>query len=226
MICRLHAKALTSCCTHTLLCFFPQGVTRTFSSRQAAETYAKRELGAFEPPSTGSGQQNVLKIMARVYDIKHRQFMPADLLDCCARHVADADLFRMEPGAELISIMLKYAPVRAIFSHELRKVVTVTGSDDDRAKRLWKALHATVLQASKQKFTEQLQLWGQHWGRNVQHHSGWLAFLQRTSCHNALHSIHTQSAKCRQWPTLTLRCSTHICKVGGAPREWSSHWYW
>ena len=161
-------------------CSVLQGVSRSFPSCRAAEQFAVKELGARDIPITGKGKLVVLQTLGRIYEIKLRQFVPADLMDCCARHVADADVFRLEPGAELLSIMLKYAPVRAVFSHELRKVVKPNGSDDQRAKRLWTALRATVQAVAHKKYYEQLQLWSRHWGRNVQHHSGWLAFLQRT----------------------------------------------
>jgi len=157
-----------------------QGVTRSFQSCRAAEQFAVKDLGAKDLPKTGKGTLAVLGMFGRIYDIKRRKFLPADLMDCCARHIADSDLFRMEPGAEFMSIMLKYAPVRVVFSHELRKVIRPGGSIDERAKHLWMALQATVLTVAQEKYAEALALWSRHWGRNVQHHSGWLAFLQRT----------------------------------------------
>jgi hypothetical protein len=120
----------------------------------------------------------VLKILGDVYETRLRPFVPGDLADCIARHVVDRDLFMEEPGAELLSIMLKYSPVRAAFSAELRKLPK-KATETQRAWRLWKALRGTVREMSKPKHQPALYLWSQHWGLHVQHHSGWLAFLQR-----------------------------------------------
>jgi len=153
-------------------------VARVFRQRLAAEKYAKEHVGAFAPRSKTKRLCEVLKVLGGVYEMCERPFVPADLADCIARHVADCDLFREEPGAELLSIMLKYGPVRATFSAELRKIPFQV-AEIQRSQRLWRALRNTVIEMAKPKQQSALSLWSQHWGRNVQHHSGWLAFLQR-----------------------------------------------
>ena len=153
-------------------------VARVFRQRLAAEKYAKEHVGAFAPRSKTKRLCEVLKVLGGVYEMCERPFVPADLADCIARHVADCDLFREEPGAELLSIMLKYGPVRATFSAELRKIPFQV-AEIQRSQRLWRALRNTVIEMAKPKHQSALSLWSQHWGQNVQHHSGWLAFLQR-----------------------------------------------
>ena len=133
----------------------------------------------------------MLKVLGGVYEMCERPLVPADLADCIARHVADADLFREEPGAELLSIMLKYGPVRAAtFSAELRKI-PFRDTELQRSQRLWSALRGTMIEMAKSKHQAALSLWSQHWGRNVQHHSGWLAFLQRAPPNGPKHATCT-----------------------------------
>ena len=83
-------------------------VARVFRQRLAAEKYAKEHVGAFAPRSKTQQLCEVLKVLGGVYEMCDRPFVPADLADCIARHVADGDLFREEPGAELSSILLEY----------------------------------------------------------------------------------------------------------------------
>jgi hypothetical protein len=123
--------------------------------------------------------------MARIYK---SPLIPADLSDAIARHISDDDVFRREVGAEAVCIMLKYRPVRVCFTTALRQMQGCTGGagGDGRAggvsaqaKRLVIALLRTVRDCSKTWMQPELELWARHWGTNVNHHSGWLPFLQR-----------------------------------------------
>jgi hypothetical protein len=120
-----------------------------------AETFAKESFGALFPGSKTKQVCQVLKILGDVYETRLRPFVPGDLADCIARHVVDRDLFMEEPGAELLSIMLKYSPVRAAFSAELRKL-PMKATETQRAWRLWKALRGTVREMSKPKHQPKL----------------------------------------------------------------------
>jgi len=89
----------------------------------------------------------LLRKMSYVYGL-NSPLVPADLNDAVARHLCDADVFRDEVGAEVLSIMLKYQPIRIAFSTALRSTRRPT-NPEMRAQRLWRCLCSAVLEISK-----------------------------------------------------------------------------
>ena len=120
--------------------------------------------------------------------------LPADLEDAVARYVTDRDIYEQEPSLELISIMLKYGPVRRELAQAWRsrrcarsrrcskgvpKVCEV--SEVSRINKLHSCLVDAIRKASSSHNVQECSLWSKHWGKHVGHHSGWLPFLQRPS---------------------------------------------
>ena len=150
---------------------------KVFNTFRAACRYAHASLGAALPRTPTQRVIATMRALSRVYG---RPLIPADLADAVARSMADGDVFQDEPCAEIISIMLKYRPVRICFAAALRNSTLRAGAVKEvRAQRICECLQRCVKDCSKVKVTKELQVWSAHWGLNVSHHSAWLPFLQR-----------------------------------------------
>lgn len=128
--------------------------SRVFSSFAAAQKYSLQQLVADTPHHAAFSRQRMVTHMLSLSKIYgHRQLVPADLQDAMARHICDADVFQGEPAAEVLSVMLKYRPVRTVFSHFLRianhRVKNTQVSKVVRARRLWQCLRRTALELAK-----------------------------------------------------------------------------
>jgi len=169
-------------------------VARVFHTKAAAERHAISMYGArigtkgMQTPGRARQLLDSIKHLGTVYGAGHHCLVPGDLADACSRRVTDRDLFQCDPGLEIISIMLKYRPVRTAFSFALRtlnqQTTGVAGSSvivskAERCLHIYQALVLTAKEMSMPCHAGELHLWHTHWGRHVSHHSGWLPFLQR-----------------------------------------------
>lgn len=122
------------------------GGAKVFKTYAQAKNFVKRTLGDI-PSGRVQSVTNLLKAMSFVYG-RNTPLMPADLQDAVSRHISDSDVLRGDVGAEVLSIMLKYQPVRTAFSTFLRRRKTST-LPAAQAKRLWTCLRSAVLEVSK-----------------------------------------------------------------------------
>lgn len=128
---------------------FGRGSSKVFRSHAAAIAFVALELGRGVQRGSIQTKKIVLKAMSKVYG-RRSPLMPADLRDAISRHCVDSDIFLQEPGAEILSIMLKYQPVRCAFSTALRRTLRPQLMDNRiRATRLWQCLRSAVLEVSK-----------------------------------------------------------------------------
>jgi hypothetical protein len=191
-----------------------QQATKVFYTKQAAEQCARQSYSAAAAVGKGKQLLEVIKSLVDVYGTGHQSLVPADLADAVCRHTADMDILREEPGAELISMQLKYGPVRAAFGFALRKSRRRPREKAARCKRIYVALVHTAREMSKPFYLDVLSLWSSHWGRHVTHHSGWLPFMQRGPLSRALKTSHNATSK---------RTHTHTLSTGSCcAKAWGS----
>lgn len=127
---------------------------KVFANFAAAQKYALQQLAVDTPHHAANSRRRMvthMQSLSKIYG--HRQLVPADLQDAMARHICDTDVFQGEPAAEVLSVMLKYRPVRTVSSHVLRianhKVKKTQVSKVVRARRLWQCLRRTALELTK-----------------------------------------------------------------------------
>ena len=155
--------------------------------RLAAQATEHLGAGAESGPGRGSCQ-NALSYMQLWFQVYGPNTLPADLEDAVARYVSDRDIYEQEPSLELLSIMLKYGPVRRELAQAWRSrragrrrgVPKVSeASEVSRIRKLHSCLVDAIRKAACRHNAQECSLWSKHWGKHVGHHSGWLPFLQR-----------------------------------------------
>ena len=113
--------------------------------------------------------------------------LPGDLEDAITRFGESWNTFAEHRGLILVEVALKYKLVRDVFTEEWRALASSPGSQRSKARchhgeptdvhvqRLYSALVRTAQKLDMQPMPG----WADNCGRQVSHHSGWLAFLQR-----------------------------------------------